>query len=85
MAQNLINTGVTNMKNIDMNKLDDQFIQMARESNNLYQGLCVLSDKIREIESPENLTLDQLNQISSLTEIIKSYAKNHNDFIDNAY
>ncbi|CAM3140417.1 hypothetical protein SAMN04487792_0407 [Lactobacillus bombicola] len=73
------------MKNIDMNKLDDKFIQVARESNNLYKGLCILFDKIREIESPEDLTLDQLNQISSLTEIIKSYAKSHNDFIDNAY
>lgn len=69
----------------DMNKLDDKFIQMARESNNLYKSLCILFDKIIEIETPENLTLSQLNQILSLAEIIKSYAKCHADFIDKTY
>lgn len=69
----------------DMNKLDDKFIQMAREGNNLHEGLCVLSDKIGEIENLQDLTLTKLNQISSLAEIIESYAKYHADLINNTY
>lgn len=70
---------------IDINKLGDKFIQMVREGNSLHEGLYVLSDKIGEIESPQDLTLTKLNQILSLTDIIESYAKYHADLINNSY
>ena len=69
----------------DINKLGDKFIQMVREGNSLHEGLCVLSDKIGEIESPQDLTLTKLNQILSLADIIESYAKYHANLINNSY
>lgn len=56
----------------DMNKLDDKFIQIVMGSNNLLESLCVLSNIIVEIDSPSDLTLTKLNQISALTKVIKN-------------
>ncbi|WP_338206544.1 hypothetical protein [Lactobacillus juensis] len=69
----------------DMNKLDDKFIQIVMGSNNLLESLCVLSNIIVEIDSPSDLTLTKLNQISALTKVIKNYARQYDKVVVNAY
>ena len=69
----------------DMNKLDDKFIQIVMGSNNLLESLCVLSNIIDEIDSPSDLTLTKLNQISALTKVIKNYARQYDKVVVNAY
>ena len=69
----------------DMNKLDDKFIQIVMGSNNLLESLCVLSNIIVEIDSPSDLTLTKLNQISALTKVIKNFARQYDKVVVNAY
>lgn len=64
---------------------DDKFIQMAIESSRLHECLCILTDKIDEIESPSDLTLDKLNKISALAKLIESYADKHSDLVNKSY
>ena len=56
------------------NYLDNKFIQMASESSTLNECLSLLTDKIDEIISPSDLTLDKLNKISALAKLIENYA-----------
>lgn len=67
------------------NDFDDKFIQMAIESSRLHECLSLLTDKIDEIISPSDLTLDKLNKISALAKLIESYADKHNNFVNQTY
>ncbi len=66
-------------------EFDNKFIQMATESSDIFNCLTILSDKITEIESPSDLTLNQLNEISALTNVIKSFTKRYSDLVNNSY
>ena len=67
------------------NYLDNKFIQMASESSTLNECLSLLIDKIDEIISPSDLTLDKLNKISALAKLIESYANKHNNLVNQTY
>lgn len=67
------------------NYLDNKFIQMASESSTLNECLSLLTDKIDEIISPSDLTLDKLNKISALAKLIESYADKHNNLVIQTY
>lgn len=66
-------------------EFDNKFIQMATESSDIFNCLTILSDKITAIESPSDLTLNQLNEISALTNVIKSFTKHYSDLVNNSY
>lgn len=55
------------------------------ESSTLNECLSLLTDKIDEIISPNDLTLDKLNKISALAKLIKSYADKHNNLVNRTY
>lgn len=67
------------------NDFDNKFIQIALESCRLHDCLSVLTSKIDEIESPDYLTLDELNRISALAKVIEGYANHHSNSINNMY
>lgn len=67
------------------NDFDDKFIQISLESCRLHDCLSVLTSKIDEIESPDYLTLDELNRISALAKVIEGYANHHSNSVNNMY
>ena len=69
----------------DINKLDNDLINLITQSNSLIYALNMLSEKLYTIGSPDSITLDDFNELLAMADLIKTYAGKHANLTDKTY
>ncbi|MCO6530421.1 MULTISPECIES: hypothetical protein [Lactobacillus] len=65
----------------NVTELDNGLIAASLQSENLLRAAELMLDKLHSIQQPEDLTLEDYEQLYALTDLMKVYAKNQRDEI----
>lgn len=65
----------------NVTELDNGLIAASLQSENLLRAAELMLDKMHSIQQPEDLTLEDYEQLYALTDLMKVYAKNQRDEI----
>lgn len=65
----------------NVTELDNGLIAASLQSENLLRTAELMLDKLHSIQQPEDLTLEDYEQLYALTDLMKVYAKNQRDEI----
>lgn len=65
----------------NVTELDNGLITASLQSENLLRAAELMLDKLHSIQQPEDLTLEDYEQLYALTDLMKVYAKNQRDEI----
>lgn len=65
----------------NVTELDNGLIAASLQSENLLRAAELMLEKLHSIQQPEDLTLEDYEQLYALTDLMKVYAKNQRDEI----
>lgn len=65
----------------NVTELDNGLIAASLQSENLLRAAELMLDKLHSIQQPEDLTLEDYEQLYALTDLMNVYAKNQRDEI----
>ncbi|MGL5900921.1 MAG: hypothetical protein ACRCZW_14885 [Lactobacillaceae bacterium] len=65
----------------NVTELDNGLIAASLQSENLLRAAELMLDKLHSIQQPEDLTLEDYEQLYALIDLMKVYAKNQRDEI----
>lgn len=68
----------------DIEKLDKGLIEASLQSTNISKVAKVLTDKLNDAQSPEDMTLSEFDELYALADMIRVYAINQCATIENS-
>ena len=68
----------------DIEKLDKGLIEASLQSTNISKVAKVLTDKLNDAQSPEDMTLSEFEELYALADMIRVYAINQCATIENS-
>ncbi|RMC51315.1 hypothetical protein [Lactobacillus sp. ESL0225] len=68
----------------DVEKLDKGLIEASLQSTNISKVAKVLTDKLNDAQSPEDMTLSEFEELYALADMIRVYAINQCATIENS-
>lgn len=68
----------------DIEKLDKGLIEASLQSTNISKVAKVLTDKLNDAQSPEDMTLSEFDELYALADMIRVYAVNQCSTIENS-